>query len=211
MSSSTTQLKFLKNSAHHLAAQSPSTSSHLLAAHNQLIRDESKRLSVAQHRELCASCGTIRTSDSSKIVIPMKRNRMKKRRSRGPVASNEETSSPVRPHPLVIHRCLRCHRQKFLSLQSASKPAQSRKPHPPAIASAAQTPFQSGGPNTHKQSVEDTTISTLRKSTENLSSKKRAKSRKQQGLMAALAAGKQRMQSQASTSSSLNLLDFLKR
>ncbi|OAX80607.1 hypothetical protein ACJ72_05055 [Emergomyces africanus] len=205
MSSSTTRLKFLKSSAHYLAAQSPSTSSHLLAVHNQLLRDESKLLSVAQHRDLCGACGAIRTSSSSKIVIPTKHGRGAERRNRGRVASKEETPSSEAP-PLVVYRCLRCHRQKFLTSQSLIKPAKSRKTHPvaAAIPSAAQI-FS----DTQMQGTESTST-VLRKSTENLSSKKRAKARKQQGLMAALAAGKQRMQPQTSTSPSLDLLDFLK-
>ncbi|KKZ62321.1 hypothetical protein EMCG_00395 [[Emmonsia] crescens] len=197
---STTQLKFLKNSAHYLAAHSPSTSSHLLSVRNQLLRDESKRLSVAQHRELCGGCGSIRASDSSK-TITIKHNHVIKRRKGGRVASKEASSTEY--PPVIIYRCLRCHRRKFLSLQSTMKHSQPRKPHLATIASTAQTPSQSA----QVQGTESTT--TLQKSTENLSSKKRAKARKQQGLMAALAAGKQRVQSQTSPSS-LDLLDFLK-
>ncbi|KLJ09056.1 hypothetical protein EMPG_15517 [Blastomyces silverae] len=199
---STAQLKYLKYSAHYLAAQSPSTSSHLLSVHNQLLRDESKRLSAAQHRELCGACGSIRTSDSSK-TIAVKHNGVLKRRKKQ--VSSAESS------PLVIYRCLRCQRQKFLFSQSNIKPpSTSRKLHPTAIASTTQTSSQSTKVDSQTQGTESTATATLQKSTENLSSKKRAKARKQQGLMAALAAGKQSALSQTSPSGSLDLLDFLK-
>ncbi|OJD22828.1 hypothetical protein ACJ73_05823 [Blastomyces percursus] len=199
---STAQLKYLKYSAHYLAAQTPSTSSHLLSVHNQLLRDESKRLSTAQHRELCGACGSIRSSDSSK-TIAVKHNGVLKRR--------KKQVSSVESSPFVIYRCLRCQRQKFLSSQSNIKPPTSRKPHLTAIiASTTQTSSQSGKVDSRPRETESAANTTLQKSTENVSSKKRAKARKQQGLMAALAAGKQRAQSQTSPSGSLDLLDFLK-
>ncbi|EEQ91831.1 uncharacterized protein BDCG_06951 [Blastomyces dermatitidis ER-3] len=197
----TAQLKYLKYSAHYLAAQSPSTSSHLLSVHNQLLRDESKRLSAAQHRELCGACGSIRSSDSSKAIV-VKHNGVLKRR--------KKRVSPAETSPLVLYRCLRCQRQKFLTSQSNTKPSTSRKPHLTAIASTTQTSSQTAKVDPQTRGTESTATATLQKSTENLSSKKRAKARKQQGLMAALAAGKQRAHSQTSPSGSLDLLDFLK-
>jgi hypothetical protein len=50
---------------------------------------------------------------------------------------------------------------------------------------------------------------TAKARSENASSKKRAKARKNQGLQALLAAGKQRSQSQNSQLASLDLFDFL--
>ncbi|PGH03462.1 hypothetical protein GX51_04036 [Blastomyces parvus] len=198
---STAQLKYLKYSAQHLASQSPSTSTHLLSVHNQLLRDELKPLSAAQHRELCGACGSIRTSGSSK-TITVKRSSVPKRR--------KKQASLAESAPLVIYRCLRCQRQKFLSSQSNIKHSTSRKLHPTTIASTTQTFSQSIKVDSQTAGPEPTANTTLQKSTENLSSKKRAKARKQQGLMAALAAGKQRAPPQTSPSGSLGLLDFLK-
>ncbi|PGG96529.1 hypothetical protein AJ79_09547 [Helicocarpus griseus UAMH5409] len=202
---STAQLKFLKNSAQYLAAQSPSTSSHLISVHNELLRHDSKRLSAANHREFCGACGSIRTPTSSK-AINVKKHRVKKRRKDRRGASKQASSTEL--CPALIYKCLRCHRKKYQSFQTFTKNAQSRMPLPTAIASTTGTPSQ---PASVKEGQEQRTTATLPKSTENLSSKKRAKARKQQGLMVALAASKQRTQSQTSPpSSSLDLLDFLK-
>ncbi|EGC50034.1 conserved hypothetical protein [Histoplasma capsulatum var. duboisii H88] len=197
---STTQLKFLKSSAQYLAAQSPSTSSHLLSVHNQLLRDELKLLSVAQHREFCGACGTARTADSSKTIALKNHNGVLKR--------PKKEASSTEPSPIVIYRCLRCHRQKILTSKGNIKPLNPRKPRLGAAAPSAQTSIQSARVDAPIQGIESTSTTTLQKSTDNHNSKRRAKIRKQQGLMAALAAGKK--QHAQSQTSSLDLLDFLK-
>ncbi|KAK2734560.1 hypothetical protein FQN55_002602 [Onygenales sp. PD_40] len=195
---STLQLKFLKNSAHYLAAQSPSTSAHLLSVHNHLLWEESKPLSVAQHREFCGACGGVRLPETTK-TINVKKDRVKKR---------VRSTASAEPAPAVVYRCLRCRRQKFQTLQKTTKNTDPKRPR--ILATTAPTASESIQLSSAKdeRSAESTATTSQKATSENISSKKRAKARKQQGLMAALAAGKQRAQSQASPSS-LDLLDFL--
>jgi hypothetical protein len=198
-STADSRLSFLKNSAHFLSAQSPSTSAHLLTVHNQVLIEESKALSPSQQREFCAACGTIRVPGRTTNVYT-KTRRAKKRRSDSP-----RPTRSTEPYSGVVYDCLRCSRQTIQPLQKPPRRGQGMK--------TLFTPSSSPRPSTtqSKQNfVEvDQPNHTAKARSESASSKKRAKTRKNQGLHALLAAGKQRSQSQNLQSTSLDLFDFL--
>ncbi|KMP02699.1 hypothetical protein CIHG_07471 [Coccidioides immitis H538.4] len=188
MSHMAARLEFLKKSALMLASDSPSTSAHLLAAHNCVLYELSKPMSFSQKREYCPSFSTRARAPKGA------------RRGRMPPTNDKESCA--------VYNCLRCHRQTV-------QPFKKAKPNRPGGRIAADTsalnslqPTSQTETSAPELNVAATLSSAkMKSSSDNASSKKRAKARKQQGLLAALAASKQT--SQPSPSTSLDLLDFL--
>ncbi|WEW56887.1 hypothetical protein PRK78_002344 [Emydomyces testavorans] len=194
------QLNFLKKSALMLSSDSPSTSAHLLAVHNRILHEQSKPISINQQREFCPSCGTIRLPALTCTVST--KSRVQKRARRGPSPlrklSDQESS--------VVYNCLRCHRQ---TIQPFKKQPRLSQPKKSSLTSSASDSLRAGSELDARASrVNEVDPTKMKGSSDNASSKKRAKARKQQGLLAALAASKQQP-SQTSPPTSLDLLDFL--
>ncbi|TPX23187.1 hypothetical protein DIZ76_012513 [Coccidioides immitis] len=200
MSHMAARLEFLKKSALMLVSDSPSTSAHLLAAHNCVLYELSKPMSFSQKREYCPSCGSICLPATTCTVSTRARAPKGARRGRMPPTNDKESCA--------VYNCLRCHRQTV-------QPFKKAKPNRPGGRIAADTsalnslqPTSQTETSAPELNVAATLSSAkMKSSSDNASSKKRAKARKQQGLLAALAASKQT--SQPSPSTSLDLLDFL--
>ncbi|KAI5299021.1 hypothetical protein KEM55_002666 [Ascosphaera atra] len=175
------RLDFLKAAARHLHAESPSSSAHLLLSHNQLLLERSKPLSVTQHREFCAACGSIRLPDWPKKPFTEGSRAEARRRKAGVQRQREKQGRSG-----TAYKCMRCGRSKVLLDKRNARAIQEK---PITAESAAETSSD------NKPTVAEPT---------NASSKKRAKARKQQGLLAALQTKKN-----TKPSSSLDLLDFL--
>jgi hypothetical protein len=195
---STLHLNFLKNSASLLSSRSSSTAAYLMNTHNRLLYEEFKSLKPRQHETSCAACGSPRNPDHTTVI------RVKQRRS-------NRSGQTSRDGGATVYKCLRCHKRWVRPLQSRN-PLQTK-----SISITNPIPFNSStspamsSPAPPSQAALDapaaTGVSDPKATSENASSKKRAKARKQGGLQALLAS-KQRSQTSA-TGSSLDLLDFL--
>ncbi|TQB68756.1 Cullin-associated NEDD8-dissociated protein 1 [Monascus purpureus] len=193
------QLKFLKNSADFLIAESPSTSAHLLAVHRQILHDNSRSLNQRQHETFCGACGSIRKPEWTKIIHITRRNKAKRSDQAVPSVSKESAGE------ITVYKCLRCHRKTV-------KPRQGEPTRQISSSRTTVSSFQQSMPTTSSSTtgknaaqVAAATVEAT-KTADNASSKKRAKARKQ-GSLQALLASKQR--SQAASSSSLDIFDFL--
>lgn len=181
------RLRFLSDAANHLGSSSPSTAAYLLTAHTHILHDEFKSLNSRQTKHHCASCGSLRTCNTSKttVVKPKKKSRV----------SNIGSAT--------VHKCIRCHdravipRKRSAPRQSSSK-VSSRMDTAPTMATAPVSSSQQDP----SPIATTSTVAPPEKSADNASSKKRAKARKQGGLQALLASKK-------SSQPSLDLLDFL--
>lgn len=194
------QLRFLKESANFLLSQSPSTSSHLLAVHNRILHDDFKSLNQRQHETSCGACGSIRKPEWTK-TIQVKRKKPK----RSDRVTSRSSASKETTDGATVYKCLRCHRRTVRRHQrEAVHPSSSSR----APAAAILQPVSTAATSTIEKYVPQGVSEPVQvsKAADNASSKKRAKARKQGGLQALLAS-KQR--SQATSSSSLDLFDFL--
>ncbi|KAJ5770165.1 uncharacterized protein N7511_002216 [Penicillium nucicola] len=170
--------EFLNRAADALAA-SPSTSSHLLSIHTQLLHENSKALSTMQKKGYCGGCGSPRKPQWTKVTdVKPKRDKASK------------TSAPSMS-TATVYKCLRCHERTVLQLK---KKTSLRNPRPSAAKLSSQ------GPNVDANEPHASLDSS--KSVDNQNSKKRAKARKQGGLQALMASKK-------SSQPSLDLFDFL--
>ena len=186
------RLTFLKDSAHSLHSQSPSTAAHLLAVHNQILHDQFKPLNQRQKDEFCGACGSIRNSQSARSFHIQKKGIIR------------PSSKEVSDRCATGYKCLRCGRRTVKPSRKAPIGLNTPKTtaeidsipasQPSSPTSEASAPPQSG--------LQDAEQGKPGKTAENASSKKRAKVRKHGGLKALLAS---KQQSQPS----LDLFDFL--
>ena len=170
--------EFLNRAADALAA-SPSTSSHLLALHTQLLHENSKALNTTQKKEYCGACGSLRKPQWTRVT-DIKPKSIK-------ASSASASSASV----ATVYKCLRCRERTVLESKKKTAPKSLR--HAAAKASTR-------GPTLYQGETQAATDPT--KSVDNQNSKKRAKARKQGGLQALLASKK-------SAQPSLDLFDFL--
>ncbi|EEP79801.1 predicted protein [Uncinocarpus reesii 1704] len=171
------QLNFLKRSAEILSSGSPSTSAHLLTVHNQLLHEQSKPISHAQQREFCPSCGTIRSLPLTCTVSSQSRVRKPTRRGR--------TSPSPSKKSAVVYNCLQCHQQ---TIHPFEKSEQHQRKKDKLSVNSPPAPRQNN-PSPPTTTVASPGTVKAKSNSENASSKKRAKARKQ-GLLAALQASK---------------------
>lgn len=200
-------LPFLQNSARLLSNQSPSTSAHLMNAFHQSLLRQSNSLTVAQRKDACPACGTLRVPGMTceTFTRPKHRqNSMKRARQRKQKQVNSNTISTTE----VVFKCMKCHRE---TIQRLPKPQRLRLP----ANKTSQATFPTNAPSASQAiSVPQadpvvTETSKAKSDSDNAGSKKRAKARKQQGLLASLSASKHRPQGQQpQTSPALDLLDF---
>ncbi|RMJ21694.1 hypothetical protein PHISP_07433 [Aspergillus sp. HF37] len=189
------QLTFLKDSAHSLASQSPSTAAHLLAVHNQILHHQFKPLNQRQKDAFCGACGSIRNPQSTETI---------QIRKKGASGSSSKSNTPG---GATVYKCRRCGRRTVKPLRR--EPIRSNIPKStaeassaPAVQSSASTTEAPAPPTLPQPGPQTAEQSKPGKTAENAGSKKRAKTRKQGGLQALLAS---KQQSQPS----LDLFDFL--
>jgi hypothetical protein len=188
MSTSIDQRKFLTDAAESLSLSSPSTAASLLATHTQILHEESKSLTSRQREHYCGACGSIRQARWTK------KTEIKPRKTAA--LSGGAT----------VYQCLRCHR-RTVSPHKKAAPTKASIPRTVAATASPGLPVTTpvgASPSQTSQATSDPADTQPSNAADNVSSKKRAKARKQGGLQALLAS-KQRSQA----SSSLDLLDFL--
>lgn len=199
---SSDRLTFLTDAAQALYADSPSTSSFLLASHNQLLNEQGETLTASQEREICLGCGTLRTPGWMSAI-----STQRKRKRNTSVGSHKQGSGNVSPRSGVVYKCLRCDRHVTQSLQKPPRRHVQSKKTPSSSTQEVSAPVSTTASAALQQRGKPTDTADAKKPSDNASSKKRAKARKNQGLLATLAASKQ-PRSQT-PSASLDLLDFL--
>lgn len=198
------RLKYLKDAAHVLNVNSPSTAAHLLTDHNRILHADSRSLTFSQHRVICAACGSIRMPEWPKELLAAGPHNQKRRKNTDNGATR--TASMTKGHDEETeerpafreYKCMRCHHTKLIPEMRPPKSLDERL-------SAHPLPVQAQASSTRLQKHPNTGIS---KSAENASSKKRAKTRKDKGLLAALSAGKN--QQPSNSSQSFDLFDFMR-
>lgn len=191
------RLQFLKESADFLKSQSPSTSSHLMSVHNHILREGLNSLSSIQKQSFCGACGSIRTSGQTSTT------------SGGQMTTDKELYRKRKIQAAAEgYQCPRCERRTF---PAAPKQNPLRKGR--SSTSTNKAPLKAPLTRPLAESKDEGQLGEVSTSSDPktapppaTSSKKRAKARKQQGLQALVAAGKQ---SQTSPSTSLDLFDFL--
>ncbi|KAI5290005.1 hypothetical protein KEM54_002676 [Ascosphaera aggregata] len=91
------RLQFLKSAARHIHPHSPSTSSHLLLTHHHILLEKMKPVAIAQLKEYCSACGSLRMPDCPKTPYKekpnMKRRRRKQQRRHSVESSTIEQST----------------------------------------------------------------------------------------------------------------------
>lgn len=180
--------RFLSEAAALLNSDSPSTSAHLLAVQTRVLHADSKPLNARQQRHHCAACGRIRHSQAPSITV---------RPSKKAVAQGLTGAT--------VYQCDGCRRRAVLPCRNRRVTTKSARGSVPALPASASTPASvstsSASPLPPADLAQDSTPAQS-KSTDNASSKKRAKARKQGGLQALLASKQQ-------AQPSLDLFDFL--
>jgi RNAse P Rpr2/Rpp21/SNM1 subunit family protein len=203
---SASRLNFLRDSAKFLECQSPSTASHLMSVHTQILHEDGKPLKPRQHEFFCSACGSLRNPGCKKIVRGASKRTVSgedkplKKLSRG----GDGTGLP---REAIVYTCLRCHRRKIQPLEQPARQHSSLKQlmNQKSSFSTSSSPL-SESPASSGQ-IRPHIISTKKPMVENSNSKKRAKARKQGSLQVLLAS--KRTQAPSTSSSSLDLLDFL--
>lgn len=190
---SSLRLQFLQNSASLLCSGSVSTAAHLIVQHNGILHEDYKSVKLRQHESWCNGCGSPRQSRYTKIVKPKYRTSKGKTRPAS-IASREA----------LVYRCLRCSSRTVQRRPSQPRPLQKATT---SIQAVPSTEVPTSGHSTENLTSRPTAESSIKTPSENASSKKRAKARKQGGLQALLAS--KRSGESTQSSSSLDLLDFL--
>ncbi|KAL4961735.1 uncharacterized protein BDV14DRAFT_203478 [Aspergillus stella-maris] len=180
----TPRLNFLKDSASSLSSTSPSTAAYLISAHNAIFHEDHKPLNERLHDSSCGACGSSRKTEWAKVASIKKSTR---RHVTSSLAKGLTTEGAT------VYKCLRCRRRTVTQSRIPSKSA-------PIPVKATASQLSASAPD-------QVSTTTTTKATENASSKKRAKARKQGGLQALLA--NKKSQGSQSQSKSLDLFDFL--
>jgi hypothetical protein len=205
---SATRLNFLRDSAKFLDCQSPSTASHLMSVHTQILHEDGKPLKPRQHEFFCSACGSLRNPGCKKIVRGASKRTVSgedkplKKLSRGGGGGGGGDGTGL-PREAIVYTCLRCHRRKIQPLEQPARQHSSLKQlmnqkssFTSSSSPLSESPASSGQIRPH--------IPTKKPMVENSNSKKRAKARKQGSLQVLLASKRT-----STSSSSLDLLDFL--
>ncbi|KAL3455451.1 hypothetical protein BJX64DRAFT_272420 [Aspergillus heterothallicus] len=177
------RLTFLKDSAGSLSSKSPSTAAYLMSVHNSIFHEELKSLNQRLHDTVCGACGTHRKKDLTKITLKKKTQKQ----------TSSASKKSLYPNGATIYKCLRCHRRTVTPAQTHLNDS---------LAGISTNDSRPSATNTTTNRSDQVSVV---KTTDNASSKKRAKARKQGGLQALLAA----KQSRNESSQSLDLFDFL--
>lgn len=194
---SSLRLQFLQNAASLLCSGSISTASHLMVQHNGILHEDSKSIKLRQHESWCNACGAPRQPRYTKVVKPKYRSSKGKTRPAS-IASREA----------IVYRCLRCSSRTVQRRQSQPRPLQKAgRTSVASIQAAPSSEVPSIGQSTANLTSRPAAESSIKTTSENASSKKRAKARKQGGLQALLAS--KRSGESTPSSSSLDLFDFL--
>ena len=194
------RLKFLAASAQLYSSTAPATSAHLMLECKAVATANNIVLKESESKQACSACGTILVPGWSLRTTIVDSRRSKKFRSK---SGKEDHSFPREAQKLVLSECLVCHRLKRTPLMCSSRHNDGGRANfesHPASSTSAQTVAETGVTNPKTQGIE--------RASANLSSKRRAKSRKSDSLQALLE--KSRAIEATSSGVGLDLMDMMK-
>ncbi|KAK2746960.1 hypothetical protein FQN57_002532 [Myotisia sp. PD_48] len=192
------RLKFLQTSADQLSLTSPSTAAYLRTVHNGILHNRSNSLTVKNRRDACPACGSIRVPGVTCKIFTARKSQSRTRSQRPGISTTPSTN--------VIYECTRCHHKTVIQKLQRSLRQESKKKRAPIDNSTPRTEPVSESNISPTQGIGGKPA-TPKDASDNTNSKRRAKSRKQTGLLASLATKK--MQPSSAPSSTLDLFDFL--
>ncbi|KAL8769509.1 MAG: hypothetical protein Q9209_004570 [Squamulea sp. 1 TL-2023] len=187
------RLQFLDRSARRLNGIVPATSAHLMLERNIVAEEHSKALNKSQTKDVCKACGTISIPDVTSragLAYPY-------------IASSRKGKDGLTPDPTVLGaqtkiECRMCHRVIVTTSPRL------RRYSPESVVNTTRKTDSSENAIVLNSTFEVGRTATPR----NMSSKRRAKARKQGGLQAMLEKAKGTDLKSADTG--LNLMDLMK-
>ena len=190
------RLRFLDRSARVLTGTAPATSAHLMLERNTVAEEHGKALHKAQLQGICKACGTMSDADNISTSDPLRPN----------AASSKGRNWDSMPDHVLLdnpsnnecHACRRVVVKPSFQLQEYGRNKVTR------TAASAKLPD-----NTCYPSLKHDLAKVGKVIPANLSSKNRAKARKQGGLQAMLEKAKEKNQQPSDTG--LNLMDLIKK
>ncbi len=197
------RMKFLAAAAYFYSSTAPATAAHLMRECHHVATGNEIALKQSESNRACQACGTIAipgwTLRTSILHSPRSKKPRAKLRKQGPDARRQSQK-------IVISKCLACHRSVKTPLMPKNPVGVSRGKG----SGGARVPLPESQPMENKS---DRGISSEQETQQqppsaNLSSKKRAKARKQGGLQAMLE--KSKAMPTQSSSFSLDLMDLMK-
>ncbi|KAL8705070.1 MAG: hypothetical protein Q9201_001796 [Fulgogasparrea decipioides] len=191
------RIKFLDDSARLLQSVAPGTSAHLMHQRNIVAEDNEKALSKVQLKDICKTCGTILVSGVTSRVEAVDPNRVKKKKKR------RTTLGPEAPEERFKTECRACRRVSKTPSQWSQKHNIRKLVGLAGSVESVKTPAPANNIPTKTSVAENE-----KPASTNISSKRRAKARKQGGLQALL--NKSKETTMQSSSLELSLMDFMK-
>ncbi|CAO1601407.1 hypothetical protein XANCAGTX0491_005070 [Xanthoria calcicola] len=190
------RLRFLDRSARLLNGTAPATSAHLMLERNTVAEEHGKALHKAQLQGICKACGTMSDADNISTSDPLRPNAASsKGRNWDSMPGHVSFNNPSNNE---CHTCRRVVVKPSFQLQEYGRNNQIR------TTASAKLPDNKASP-----SLEHDLVKVDKVIPANLSSKNRAKARKQGGLQAMLEKAKETNRQPSDTG--LNLMDLIKK
>lgn len=195
------RLNFLAASAHLYSSAAPATSAHLMLECKRFATSNGIEMKETESKPSCGACGTVLVSGltSRTFVAGPRRSKKAQLKSRHKAQAMQGVASK-----LVISKCLVCRRSTKTPLMTATRSGISgpKSSGSRPLPSATSLPKEVNSSATNIAGHETHKVSSA-----NLSSKKRAKARKQSGLQAMLE--KSKIPDTQSPGFGLELMDFM--
>ncbi|MCJ1265079.1 hypothetical protein MMC22_004954 [Lobaria immixta] len=195
------RLNFLAASAHLYSSVAPATSAHLMLECKRVATGNDVTLKETEPKSSCGACGTVLVSGwtSRTFVAGSRRSKKAQLKSRHKAQVMQGVASK-----LVISKCLVCRRSTKTPLMTATRSGvsgtKSSGSRPLPSATSLSKEANSSATNTAEHETQKVPSA-------NLSSKKRAKARKQSGLQAMLE--KSKIPDTQSSGFGLELMDLM--
>ncbi|KAI4250021.1 MAG: hypothetical protein L6R42_008808 [Xanthoria sp. 1 TBL-2021] len=189
------RLRFLDRSARLLNQTAPATSAHLMMERNTVAEEHGKALNKSQMQDICKTCGTIFNVDLASTSTPIHPD----------VASSKGRNWEITPDHVSLNKQSNneCHVCRRMVVTSSFQSQQYSRNIQRKAAAWAKLSGNIASP-----SLEHDLVNVEKVIPANISSKKRAKARKQGGLQAMLK--KAKGTNLQSSDNGLNLMDLIK-
>ncbi|KAL8736117.1 MAG: hypothetical protein Q9181_002532 [Wetmoreana brouardii] len=191
------RIKFLDDSARLLQSVAPGTSAHLMHQRDVVAEDNEKALSKAQLKDICKACGTTLVLGVTSRVEVVAPNRVRKKKKKRTTLGSEA------PEEAFMTVCSACRRVSKTPSQGSQKQNVKKLVNLAGPVESVKTPALANNILMRPSMAENE-----KPASTNVSSKKRAKARKQRGLQALL--NKSKGTTMQSSGLGLNLMDFMK-
>lgn len=187
------RLRFLDRSARLLDGIAPATSAHLMLERNIVAEEYGRTLNEAQMHDFCQACGTIFRTDLTPSLDPLDPG-VTKLQGRNTVPDNVSLGN---------HGDTQCHACRRVVVRPSLRPRQYKRNDQTRVKASGRPCEAVILPPSEQNMAESVKVTSA-----NVSSKKRAKARKEGGLQAMLE--KAKGTSSQSSIAGLNLMDLIK-